>query len=113
MTTQEIFDTVARHLLTQNVKSTGGQGGCKYLGDDGLKCAVGCLIPDEKYDPKIEGRGVDEVTSFLPFHVTGKRLDLLCTLQELHDGKYPRDWRVGLHRIATEYKLLHAVLFTV
>lgn len=60
MNKQEVFDKVANHLLTQNRKAinTGNLSPyvkCVYRTDDGLKCAIGCLIPDHLYDTKIEG----------------------------------------------------------
>jgi hypothetical protein len=54
MTNQEVFDTVVTHLLAQGVKSE-SETGCMYRGPHNLKCAVGCLIPDELYDSIIEG----------------------------------------------------------
>lgn len=54
----EIFEKVFEHLLKQNKKSTDKGGDCQYrLRDDEqtLKCAVGCLIEDQFYDPRIEG----------------------------------------------------------
>jgi hypothetical protein len=46
-TAQEVFDQVATHLLTQRQRST-TKGNCAYRGDDGLKCAAGCLLgPDD------------------------------------------------------------------
>lgn len=60
MTNQEIFDTVAVHLLTQNKRATKANCSttCQYRTSEGLKCAVGCLIPDEKYTPEMEPYGV-------------------------------------------------------
>jgi hypothetical protein len=53
MTLQETFDKVCVHLLTQLQKSvfldSNGSMACAYRGPNGLKCAVGCLIPDELY----------------------------------------------------------------
>lgn len=51
---QATFETVARHLLLQGKVSTGAHG-CSYSGGGGLKCALGCLIPDAQYDPVFEG----------------------------------------------------------
>jgi hypothetical protein len=56
MTDQEIFDKVALHLLSyakQGFKSVDDRG-CLYRNGEGLSCAVGCLIPDDLYDPVIE-----------------------------------------------------------
>ena len=48
MNTQQIFDKVATHLLTQNARSA-AEGSCLYRSPSGLKCAVGCLISDSVY----------------------------------------------------------------
>ena len=45
--TQEVFDFVAIHLLTQNEKS-GDDQVCYYRSPTGLKCAAGCLIADDE-----------------------------------------------------------------
>lgn len=61
MKTMDIFKHVGKHLLTQNEQSLVDRDtdrSCAYRGDGGLKCAVGCLITDEAYDPAIEGQGV-------------------------------------------------------
>ena len=55
MTAQEVFDFVVNHLRTQGKQAVDRDGDCQYCTPDGLKCAVGCLIPDDKYDPCIEG----------------------------------------------------------
>jgi hypothetical protein len=57
-TIQETFDFVITHLRKQGKRATQGGGKeCAYRGDDGTSCAIGCLIPDNIYDPEIEGRG--------------------------------------------------------
>lgn len=61
MTNQEIFDKVATHL--RGMQSRAGRFmdngnswfSCRYRTADGSRCAIGCLIPDELYDPAIEG----------------------------------------------------------
>lgn len=63
MTPQEVFDKVARHLLTQKRKAMAvmpeaangdAKPACAYRGSDGTSCAFGCLIPDSCYDPVLE-----------------------------------------------------------
>jgi len=54
-TAQDVFDTVAVHLLTQGFMSMGedAQGNpkaCVYRGRDGAMCAAGVLISDEPID---------------------------------------------------------------
>ena len=50
---QEIFDKVAKHLLTQNERAVNASGRCKYR-INGLKCAAGILISDSDYLPEME-----------------------------------------------------------
>jgi hypothetical protein len=54
MKKQEIFETVARHLFAQGRQATDEIGICVYRADNGNKCAVGALIPDEMYNPNYE-----------------------------------------------------------
>ncbi len=91
MTPQEIFDTVVVHLLQQGKQSKSHV--CLYRSDDGLKCAVGALIPDSEYDPAME------FAVIYPFHCSNSTpiqswaqsnypndLKLLNRLQKLHDN---------------------------
>ena len=115
MTPQEIFDTVANHLLTQNRKSIhiDGHGDmCMYRGPDGTKCAVGCLIPDELYYAGMECLNVEALvvkfptlTSMLDEHIL-----LLSELQSIHDANQPEQWRFLLHNLALDFELDPAVL---
>lgn len=115
-TDQEIFDTVARHLLNQGkrsavVDSDIGGNGCRYRTDDGLMCAVGCLINDEAYAPDLEGKpswspevrfALRESGINLGFN-RDKTSDLLGDLQQLHDDTPPDDWRDSLILVAEDY----------
>lgn len=104
MTEQEIFDTVLAHLREQGKAATDLGGACRYRGADGTACAVGCLIPDELYDPLIEGmtaRWIIEVVvpeyhqhqaqELLPIlariknHLGTEHIPLLRELQDAHD----------------------------
>ena len=112
LTEQEIFDKVSTHLLRQGGRSSFG-GACKYRGEHGLKCAAGCLIPDDKYVPEMEGmrwaimiqqncgKFLNELTSF-----AGHRL--ISTLQKVHDKRAPVDWRGQLKELAVAKGLVFA-----
>jgi hypothetical protein len=54
-THQETFDIVYNAILKQGCFSYDLAEGCLYRGPNGVKCAAGHLIPDDKYDPKMEG----------------------------------------------------------
>lgn len=113
---QEIFNTVARHLLTQMKRSLHGQGKCAYRGDDGLKCAAGCLIPDAKYDVTFEGKSALSSTLAKTWKELGYScidVDLITDLQRLHDWKEPDEWKDQLQMEAIRYDLkfnLHEIL---
>jgi hypothetical protein len=85
MNAQEIFDTVVTHLYTQGKQAGDGVGGCLYRTDEGLKCAVGCLIPDDQYHPSMEGQTVESLQSLLPSYLLPHK-SLLINLQMLHDA---------------------------
>ena len=108
MTDQEAFDIVAHHLLTQRERSE-NHGMCAYRGRNGLKCAIGALIPDSDYHPGLEGRGACEVRWKLRV-LQSVNVDLLSDLQKLHDKKPPVEWTKGLRAIARDYRLDASVL---
>ena len=98
MTPQEIFDTVAKHLITQGQQSQRDDGTCLYRGPGGLKCAVGVLIPDDVYTPEMEldelgetGNGVrgllDRYANVLPDYFS-ENVRLLSNLQNVHDSSF-------------------------
>jgi hypothetical protein len=86
MNAQEIFDKVATHLIKQGKVSVGEDGFCAYRGNDGLMCAVGCLIPDDIYHVDMEGANADSLLSYdLPSYFE-ENIDLLLRLQQNHDS---------------------------
>ena len=119
MNLQEIFDEVATHLLTQNAKSVRHLPGllieCAYRGLNGMKCAIGCLIPDEQYHPGLENKTpiTKEVHAALGFaysptySVLGNRL---LTLQKIHDKHEPSEWLAELEAFAQTHGLSSAAL---
>lgn len=93
MTPQQIFDTVATHLFTQGKQAVNTNGACMYRGENGTKCAIGVLIPDNLYTDAMEGRSAGSL-----FHVdvdypqyleVNKKL--LSSLQNVHDFSYNWD----------------------
>lgn len=115
---QEVFDKVARHLILQNAQSvkkySDGDGvmsppACAYRGEGGLKCAAGCLIPDELYSRDMEG------TMFSLIWESDNRLQelfnfstsvLVTDLQILHDHPSgPSFWPDRLRNLAIKHKL--------
>lgn len=110
-TEQQVFDQVARHMLTQNTKAINYLGVCKYrfrLNDNTIiKCAVGFLIADDEYSQEMEGKlyGSFSFNKFFGFKGEAPHLTLLRSLQNLHD-KYPAStWKEELKQIATDFNL--------
>jgi hypothetical protein len=101
MNKQEIFTTVATHLLTQNEKALDEDNNCVYRTDSGLKCAIGCIITDEMYH-----RDMDEQSMTALQLIKADRFtmpDWFCDnvmefveLQSIHDCLDPEDWRKSL-----------------
>lgn len=116
MTAQEIFDKVINHLLQQGGPALNynydDDPVCRYRSNNGLKCAVGCLIPDDQYDPLMEGKGVmvtsppsDPLNYWIAKYYEPHR-DLLAALQSLHDNigmNYPGfNWQTEILRGAAD-----------
>lgn len=85
---QKTFDTMLAHLRQQGKPAVvHGTTSCRYRTSDGLKCAVGALIPDENYDPSIEGGSVNpRIIDLIPGADVRTDLDFLTDAQsQLHD----------------------------
>lgn len=114
LTAQDIFDKVVAHLRSMPRRSMLRDEYCAYRSPDGLKCAIGCLIADDEYDPKMEGLTVRALMEdgFLP-HVPADCKELLSALQRVHD--LPHNWNTegfcgeaALQRVADRFHLILA-----
>ena len=120
MNHQEAFDIAARHLLVQGKRSLTSDGACAYRGEGGLKCAIGALIPDDQYDPKMENWevGIILTESFCPPILKSQDLkeDFLQDMQGIHDaaseyfGDVVQDLRSGFIALAEKWNLNTDVL---
>ncbi len=118
MSPQELFDTVATHLLTQRkpamARDAGGSETCCYRTEDGRKCAAGCLIPDD-----VDVRTFND----LPWYQVPQELKVklglvdlgkeIHELQKIHDD--PINWKCGvisrlLKEFTQTFRLSDAVL---
>jgi len=112
-TPQQVFDQVARHLMTQKARSTDFNGHCKYRGLNGLKCAAGCVISDDEYDPFFEGKSWDHLMSIIATRSSSRPLvhiELIGRLQLVHDGYVVSYWREMLQAVAVCFNLDSAIL---
>lgn len=94
ITTQDVFDSVWNHFIRDKnpaaVDKPYGQDRnyCYYRTDDGRKCSVGVLIPDEVYNEFVEGCSVESLHGDEGwFRETYGHIDLafLIELRECHD----------------------------
>jgi hypothetical protein len=123
MTKQEIFDKVAAHLLTQRRQSVNDcSGACVYRSPEGLKCAAGCLIPDD--DPALVTHNKaawvalpystrKRVLGDLVQYADDDRERLISRLQRVHD--FEESWKEGLVKrrltlVAKDFSLDHSIL---
>lgn len=61
MTRQQVFDAVVLGMSKQKAIAINESGGCQYRTNDGRKCAIGILLPDELYSTNIEANSVSDL----------------------------------------------------
>ena len=97
---QEAFDRVVEHLYTQKKRSLINDHAkdCCYRNPNGLKCAIGALIPDELYNPRMDTDGecgpsmsVSRLLREFPELEEHVPFDLAFQLQEAHDSLWTRE----------------------
>ncbi len=100
---QEVFDFIANHLFEQGRDCLDEDGGCVYRNEMGLKCAAGCLIPDNVYKSDFEGkRWLELATIGL---VPREHSYLITELQDIHDAVPFYNWKKRLEKFAEKYNL--------
>ena len=95
---QETFDTVVAGARTQGCKSM-LDGKCKFRGDNGTKCFVGMLIPDEEYDPSFDSALIPRVYDRCP-SLQQHDAQMLGQLQSIHDQTPVDQWEDEFKRFA-------------
>lgn len=82
---------IAAHLAAQRGRAVSADKACAYRGADQTMCAVGCLIPDEVYDPGMEGKSALEVFAGWPEALEAVGIDstfvpeVMDVIQDYHD----------------------------
>ncbi len=107
-TRQTLFDTVVKHAATQGCRAQNDAGDCMYRGPHGRKCFVGALIPDERYTPEREGKGVRVQNVNHAAQLDGDfgpLSSMANDLQLIHDRTAPVHWRRDLEDYADEHDL--------
>lgn len=120
ITKQKTYNAVAKHLFTQGEPAMGSvddhpKAICMYRAEDGKRCAVGCLIPNDEYKEEFENKCAHTVRGGCPT-LQEHDLELLEALQEVHDTYVDLEldaddegfWehcKMGLTGVAQEYYL--------
>ncbi len=116
-TPQEVYDKTVLHLRTQNKKSDVDstnnswprKRSCMYRAPEGLSCAVGCHIPNARYNKDMEGMSVFQLIAqhklFGDWDSDTHRV--LIMMQLAHDGSPVRLWEDEFRRVATALNLLY------
>lgn len=121
MNNQKVFNKVISHLRKQNSKSLTiddrGYSTCLYRDKLNRSCAVGCLIEDWEYQKEMEGKGIFTIKRLFPNLTLFSNFDadysdnyyncmeLLKSLQLLHDLTTISNWENGFKDIAKKFKL--------
>ena len=117
MDKQVIFNKAYLGLKGQGFQKalTEDGGGCLYRGVGNTKCAIGHLIPDEKYDPRFEKHGLSfglsdpiivEIFKAIEVEATEDNWNFLYNLQRCHDNStFTHNMKNQLGHLALDHKL--------
>lgn len=111
-TAQQVFDQVAKHMIKQGKQSINSVMECVYRGPNGLKCAAGCLISDDEYDPKFDGNNMSWSLLVNAGYVPSKHSNLIRLMQSVHDRQDGQHggWVMDLRIAAKQFGLSDEVL---
>lgn len=112
-TKQETLDLVAKHLLQQNAQSMHPEKPiCAYRGCNGMKCAIGVLIPDELCTEDLEGLDASHPRIVNLLRDQGHNVALCADLQLAHDSCQPSQWPQALITVAEVHNVSPTVILS-
>ncbi len=109
-----MFNKIVKHLLKQNKKceltNKNDYKMCVYRGENGMKCAIGCILPDKLYRPRHDKESYDIYRLMNNLEIRkyfgGKdNIEFLVELQGIHDSYNPKNWKFKLKIFAKKYDL--------
>lgn len=117
LTRQQAYDRMREYFARPDAQQAADDGNCAYRAEDGSKCAIGCLIPDDLYDPEMEGASTAHLFDrfhWLPF--APDDVEFYRRAQRIHDTWTPyydqkenipfQEWMLsGLDALAAEWGL--------
>lgn len=115
MKKQEVLNVVMEFAYEQNARCVERMGKCLYRGPKGDKCFIGCLIPDDMYNPHMESIGTlcgvllqfPELQRHIKIHSLSfsDNIDFFEELQAIHDNLIPEGWEKEFKSFAIKHKL--------
>jgi hypothetical protein len=114
-TNQEVFDRVCVHLARQGRRAATAGGKCLYQTEEGRRCAIGCLFPDDAPFAALDEGGLTAVGLIDEGTLTADvNPRFLGSLQKAHDFNIdPLGLRIALRDIAADYDLNPAAADTI
>ena len=113
---QQLFDLAVAGVLQQGKPAITELGSCRYRAPDGSKCAIGQLIPDEKYRKSFEDMSLDGVALTALGIEDRNTVIMLGDLQQAHDdaAQWPEtfltEFRFNVLGVASNHNLNTEVL---
>lgn len=116
MNKQDTFDKVVKHARTQNEKAQDlVRKQCLYRTESGLKCFIGCLIPDNLYNKGMESKTIialhnhhnEVMEEIFGSELTKADIDFLSNLQRIHDQSEVRVWESKFKHLAETEGLVY------
>lgn len=109
MIKQEQFNLIWNHfVVNKSPKSIKGKDNVLYNEEEGTKCAIGLLIPEEKYYQKLETTPSWDLIETIP-ELSNLTLGEFYLLQQAHDLAKDETFHVSIEKnlreIAEEFKL--------
>lgn len=115
MDRQSLFEKAALGLLAQNRRCV-SNGLCLYRDDNGNKCAIGHLIPDNLYSEDMECGSAtslvkdhEEVANHLGVDDDDDILFLDTMQTVIHDDLFDSDFKAGLKKAAAEFAKMYSL----
>lgn len=120
MKKQQFFDDVKTHLLKQMKKSINSDQQCQYTGPNGLRCAIGGLLPKSVETKNFESRAASALGGFQEVKkaLAGYKINwesprqpisndclFMDGLQYVHDTYEPDQWEEKLALFAKNKNL--------
>jgi len=114
MTPQKLFDDIVTFQRKQGEKSIKLVGKitrlCMYRHPDGLRCAVGCVLPDKLYKEKMEKESVETLFQGFPEvenYFGSENKYLLSDMQRVHDSSDVPYWEEKWAEVASTHNLIY------